>query len=117
MRQAIIKDGRVTNICIGSAGGIDLPEGSQVCIGWTYDGSIFIPPAIKASDIQAKITALEVGTQMNRFVREAMILISIQQAAGIGVTEPQLYAANLGYRKVKALDDQITALRLQMEAL
>lgn len=67
--------------------------------------------------IQAQIDTIESSTHMNRFVREAMILISQQQAAGLGLTEPQLYAANIGYRRVKDIDTQIIALRAQMDAI
>jgi hypothetical protein len=54
---------------------------------------------------------------MNRFVREAMLLISVQQAAALGLTEPQLYAANIGYKRVKDLDTQIITLRTQMDSI
>lgn len=67
--------------------------------------------------LQAQIDAIEAATHMNRFVREAMILISQQQAASLGMTEPQLYAANIGYKKVKDVDTQIVALRDQITAL
>lgn len=67
--------------------------------------------------IQAQIDALESATHMNRFVREAMILISVQQATALGLTETQLYAVNIGYKKVKDLDTQIVALRTQMDAI
>lgn len=71
----------------------------------------------KRQSVQSQIDALEGKTLMNRFVREAMILISQQQAAALGLTEPQLYTANFGYRKVKSLDDSIVALRVQVEAI
>lgn len=67
--------------------------------------------------LQAQIDALESQTHMNRFVREAMLLISVQQATALGVTEPQLYAANIGYKKIKDLDTQIVALRTQKDAI
>ncbi|MDD5688487.1 MAG: hypothetical protein PHE88_11730 [Elusimicrobia bacterium] len=79
------------------------------------------PPAPTAQQqrdaIQAQIDALESATHMNRFVREAMLLISVQQAQALGLTEPQLYAANIGYKKVKDLDTQIVALRTQKDAI
>lgn len=67
--------------------------------------------------LQSQIEAIESATHMNRFVREAMILISQQQATALGMTEPQLYAANIGYKKVKDVDTQIIALRDQITAL
>ena len=43
MRSAIIKDGIVTNVIVGTIpGSIECPP--EVGIGWTYDGSIFTPP-------------------------------------------------------------------------
>ena len=61
--------------------------------------------------VQGQIDELEATSHMNRFVREAMIMLSVQQATALGVTEPQLYAANIGYHKIKDLDDQIAILR------
>jgi hypothetical protein len=79
------------------------------------------PPAPTAQQqrdaIQAQIDSLESATHMNRFVREAMLLISVQQAQALGLTEPQLYAVNIGYKKIKDLDDQIVALRTQKDAI
>jgi hypothetical protein len=56
MRSAIIADGIVTNVIMGS-----LPESiaceNEVGIGWSYDGVNFIPPAPEpptAGDIRAE---------------------------------------------------------------
>lgn len=79
------------------------------------------PPPLTAQQqrdvIQYQIDKIEADTHMNRFVREAMILVSQQQAAALGLTEPQLYAANIGYKKVKDIDTMIVNLRNQMEAI
>jgi hypothetical protein len=64
--------------------------------------------------VQSQIDTLEDQTHMNRFVREAMLLTSVKEAALLGYTEPMLYAANIGYRKVKDLDIAIGLLRAQM---
>jgi hypothetical protein len=58
VRQAIIKDGIVTNIIIGSMGGIDLPDDSQVSIGWTYDGT-FSPPIKTAEQLAVEVKIAE----------------------------------------------------------
>lgn len=47
MRKAIIIDGVVANVTIGGDG-IDLSDNSPVGIGWTYDGSEFVAPAVEA---------------------------------------------------------------------
>jgi hypothetical protein len=91
----------------------------QEYLEWVALGNIPTPvPAPTAQQqrdaIQSQIDSLESATHMNRFVREAMLLISVQQAAGLGLTEPQLYAANIGYKKIKDLDTQITLLRSQI---
>lgn len=79
---------------------------------------VYIPtPSEQIATLQNQIDSIEIQTKMNRFVREAMILISQQQAAALGMTEPQLYAANIGYKKVKDIDTQIIAIREQITAL
>lgn len=69
------------------------------------------------TSLQTQIDSIESTTHMNRFVREAMLLISVQQATALGMTELQLYSANIGYKKVKDVDTQIVALRAQITAL
>ena len=44
MRQAVIENGVVTNICIGDAGGVHIPDDSPIAIGWIYDGLNFSAP-------------------------------------------------------------------------
>lgn len=61
--------------------------------------------------IDVQIRALEGTTE--RGIREAMLYTLVALAATQGVTEPQLYASNFGYRKAKDLDDAIAALRAQ----
>ena len=67
--------------------------------------------------LQRQIDNLETSSKMNSFVRKAMVLLSVQQAATLGLTELQLYAANVGYRMVKDLDTQITALESARDIL
>lgn len=82
------------------------------------DGVISLSQTVLAAEataaIQAQIDALERTSLMNRFVREMSMLLSIQTAAGMGVDEPTLYAANIGYKKIKDLDTEIAALRAQL---
>lgn len=57
--------------------------------------------------IQAQIDALEAQTLLPRVTREFMLQLFAAQAAAANVDPLE----NFGYRKVKELDDQITALR------
>ena len=41
MRRAIVESGNVVRVVVGGAEGIELPEGSPVGPGWTYNGSEF----------------------------------------------------------------------------
>lgn len=74
------------------------------------------PEQLRAA-IQSQIDQLEAKYQLARPVREFMLLSSVEKAALLGYTEPQLYAANLAYKAVKDFDAQITALRISMEAI
>lgn len=67
--------------------------------------------------IQAQIDALEHINIMGRFAREAFLQLSVKAGAELGYTEPQIYAANIGYRKLKDFDAQIVTLRAQMAAI
>ncbi len=64
--------------------------------------------------ILAEIDRLEREQQMPRLQREFMLPLMVSLAAGSGVTEPQLYAANIGYKKLKDFNAQIVALRAQL---
>lgn len=77
------------------------------------------PPSTEQlrAEIQAQITMLESKYLMPRPSREFMLILSVEKAASLGYTESQLYLANAAYKAVKDFDDQIVALRLQMEAI
>src|SRR3990167_495188 len=49
--------------------------------------------------LQAQIDTLERQQLMPRVTREALLGIALQQAAALGMTETQLAAANIGFRK------------------
>jgi hypothetical protein len=44
-------------------------------------------------------------------------MVALAAAQTPPVTEPQLYAANIGYKKMKDLEDAVQALRTQYAAL
>ena len=95
---------------------------SSEYLAWLAEGNTPLPadtptPEELRNAIQSQIDALETKHHMNRFVRDAMLIISVQQATALGLTEEQLYVANVGYRNMKDHDAEITALRLQKEAI
>ena len=68
------------------------------------------PPPDPKIAIQAQISSMEAAQLLPRISREFMLLSFATQAAAAGV-DPMLNAA---YAKLKAFDDQITALRSQL---
>lgn len=118
--KAVIENGRVTNVVVvdpndhASIAGVLVPAGVAVGIGWTYDGTTFAAPVVNEppnAAIDAQIVALEGTTE--RGIREAMLAALVFMAASQGITEPELYASNYGYRKARDLDNAIAALRAQ----
>lgn len=51
---------------------------------------------------------------LQRTTREVLLALMEKEAAALGVTPTQLRKVNPGYRRVKELDEQITALRDQL---
>lgn len=64
--------------------------------------------------IKYQIEQIERETLMNRAVREFMLANAEMIAASQGYTPEQLYQVNVGYRRVKDIDNQIAALRAQI---
>lgn len=81
----------------------------------------YVAPILSSADqraaIQSQIDTLERTEIMPRVTREALIALAVQEATTAGITEPQLYAANIGYHKTKDADTAIAALRAQMAAI
>ena len=67
------------------------------------------PPADPSPAEQ--IDALERQYMLPRPVRDVLLPLMEMQAASQGITPAQLRERNTGYRKVKELDEQISALR------
>jgi hypothetical protein len=67
--------------------------------------------AYERASVQAQIDALERQHIAPRWQREFSLAVMQSMAT------PEQLAANYGYKAVKALDDQIAALRAQLEAL
>lgn len=64
--------------------------------------------------ILQKIDSIERQTLMNRATREFMLALAEQQGVATGLSPTQLYAANVAYRTVKDVDNQIVALRSKL---
>lgn len=69
--------------------------------------------SILSENPRAAITSLEISAMLPRVVREFMLAgIELEGARHVPpITPEQLYAANIGYKKLKDLDDEIAALR------
>lgn len=84
---------------------------------WLSDGGE--PEAADSNELgpRDQIAALEWSSMLPRVAREFMIrAIELEGARQVPpITEEQLYAANIGYRKLKDLDAQIAVLRGQLE--
>lgn len=63
---------------------------------------------------QAQVDQIERETMMNRAIREMAIGIAEEKAAALGMTPEQLYKVNLGYQKVKDVENEIVALRAKL---
>jgi len=82
------------------------------------DGAVVaVAGAAEKRALQAQIETLERAQLMPRLTREVTLVLMASTAAGQGVDEPALYAANIGYKKLKDFEAQIVALRDQMAAL
>lgn len=64
--------------------------------------------------IRDSIDSMEKTTMIQRVSREFMLVMMEKEATDAGYTLEQLYASNIGYRKLKDLDSQIRALRTQL---
>jgi hypothetical protein len=64
--------------------------------------------------IMDSINALERESMIPRITREFMLAQAVLTASSQGIDEPTLYEMNIGYRKLKDLDDKISALRAQL---
>lgn len=69
------------------------------------------PPPTPAELAQQQIDALEDEYLMPRVTRESLIAMAEERAMVLGLTLEQLRAKNKGYAGLKALDEQIAALR------
>lgn len=66
-----------------------------------------VPPTPPAE----QIAAIERVTLMNRATREFLLALAEKEGTAAGLTQAQLYQANVAYRVVKDIDTQIVALR------
>lgn len=116
--KAVVENGVVTNLVVVDQNNHTDVAGVIVTgdcgIGWLYDGTAFTKPVVAVDTnaaIDAQIESLEGKTE--RGIREGMLFLLVAEASRLGLTEPQLYAANYGYKKAKDLDNAIATLRAQ----
>lgn len=78
------------------------------------DKVLLTPAQLHNAAIDAQIKALEQEQILARGVREFTLYCMARDAQrDFNLTEPQLYAAQVGYRRLKDFDDVIKALRVQ----
>lgn len=73
-------------------------------------------PQSPTQAIQAAISSMERDKiiDVQRITRETILGLAEERAAALGLTNAQLRAKNKGYAGLKALDEQIAALRAQL---
>lgn len=86
------------------------PESEQYA-AWLAAGNTPLPADVQPRNIAAEIDALERKELLPRPVRDSLLAIAEKEAAALGITPTQLETLNAGYRKVKALHQQISELR------
>ena len=78
-------------------------------LAWLAKGNIPTPADILNPNVavMARISAIESATQVPRVVREFMMRVAEKDAVSTGVN----LATDAPYQRVKAIDDQVRALR------
>ena len=116
LKQGVLR--KLDNACIPFADGNSDYEAYKawVASGNTPDPEDTVDPNIA---IQAQIDALEAATYLNRGSRELQLRLMEREAVDLAeannVTAAQVLAVQPYYVKLKALDDQIRALRGQLK--
>jgi hypothetical protein len=78
-------------------------------------GPYVVPEAPTPQQIALQtISRIERQNQMPRITRESLIGLAEERALAAGLTLEQLRIKNKGYAGLKALDEQIAALRAQL---
>lgn len=127
MKSAEIKNGIVTNIILGQMEA-HLPVDDTVSIGDLYDGTRFSKalPSVEfqRQTIVNKIDSMEREDICGRGMRELSLYLLERNANGKELvsekqrSEEQIdLSTHAFYLKLKARDDQIAVLRLQLSAL
>jgi len=101
--------------CNPEAGFVEVSD--EVTCGYLATSSGFIAPTPTVEEVKAaikrQIQMLDPSPQF-RPLREFALGMSTNEAARLGLSEAQLYAANKGYAKMKDLEAQIESLRAQL---
>ena len=91
-------------------------------LDWVAAGGISLLADVPDPNIaiNSAITAIEQSTMVPRVVREELLWVMADKAASLAAlpgetrTTLQILAANIAYTRVKAVDDQIRALRARL---
>ena len=73
------------------------------------------PVVLTLDEIVARIQELEDRYLMPRITRETIIALAEERALAMGLTLEYLRTKNKGYAALKTLDEEIAALRSQMQ--
>lgn len=76
-----------------------------------------IPIAERKAVKQLEIDALEAAQFMTRGVREGWLAMIESQAAAQSVSLETLYGVNPFYKKLKDVNEQVSALRAELKAI
>lgn len=115
MKYVIMEGGRVVTIFSGPQDPSDKPGYAEIEDA-EYEVLINQPPTPEEAraEIQRQIEEMEDREFLHRGPREALLEYAVKLAGLLGATEPQLYAGNIAYRRIKDFDSQIAALRAQL---
>lgn len=71
----------------------------------------------RKTQIMTQIEQMEQADMVSRGVRESLLVLSVLAAESQGISEADLYANNIAYKKFKDRDNEIRALRAEFLAL
>lgn len=96
---------------------VKVPAGSTQITEAEWIANLYAPTLQdQKAVILAQTNALDPIDQL-RPMRDFLLQLAIKEAAALGVTEPQLYAVNIGYRRMKDREAELEVLRTQLKAL
>jgi hypothetical protein len=110
MRYEILDNGVVVNTIIASP---DFMASNFAADTYRETAEPPVPPSVAALQLIQQMEREQILSQQ-RITRETILALAEERAAALGLTNAQLRAKNRGYAGLKALDEQIAALRAQL---